>query len=170
MERTKVYTAFVLMGHSFWKENIEERVKLLESKIFNCCLKITMADLRKIGVKMKEWHFSKLLNFQARAGHVLPPPRPGKCTFGVYFLPYWPWMVPFPLILTLRRTQPVQVYWVSKIKKNIKCTLSLNSNFKYLKKIDIQNKINITVLFILTVICSFLDKTCYKSQGWHLSA
>ena len=31
---TKVYTAFVFMGHSFWKENIEERVKLLESKVF----------------------------------------------------------------------------------------------------------------------------------------
>ena len=52
---TKVYTAaFVFMGHSFWKENIEERVKLLESKVFNCCLKITMADLCKIGVKMRE--------------------------------------------------------------------------------------------------------------------
>lgn len=35
MERTKVYTAFVFMGNSFWKENIEERVKLLESKVFN---------------------------------------------------------------------------------------------------------------------------------------
>ena len=54
MERTKVYTAFVFMGNSFWKENIEERVKLLESKVFNCCLKITMADLCKIGVKMRE--------------------------------------------------------------------------------------------------------------------
>ena len=52
---TKVYTAaFVFMGHSFWKENIEERVKLLESKVFNCCLKITTADLCKIGVKMRE--------------------------------------------------------------------------------------------------------------------
>ena len=84
---TKVYTAFVFMNHSCWKQNIEERVKLLESKVFNCCLKITTADLCKIGVKMREWHFSKLLNFQARAGHVPPPPPPGKCTFGVYFLP-----------------------------------------------------------------------------------
>ena len=71
---TKVYTAFVFMNHSCWKQNIEERVKLLESKVFNCCLKITMADLCKIGVKMREWHFGKLLNFQARAGHAPPPP------------------------------------------------------------------------------------------------
>ena len=94
---TKIYRAFVFMGHSFWKENIEERVKLLESKVFNCCRKITTADLWKIGVKMREWHFGKLLKFQARAGHCPPPPL-GKCTFGVYFLPYQPWMVPFLLI------------------------------------------------------------------------
>ena len=36
------------MGHAFWKENIEDLVKLLESNILNCCLKITMADLCKI--------------------------------------------------------------------------------------------------------------------------
>ena len=29
---TKVYTAFLFMGHAFWKENIEDRVKLLEFK------------------------------------------------------------------------------------------------------------------------------------------
>ena len=53
-KRTYVYTAFVFMGHSFWKENIEERVKLLESKVFNCCVKIATADLCKIGVKLRE--------------------------------------------------------------------------------------------------------------------
>ena len=31
----KVYTAFLFMGHAFWKENIEDRVKLLESNILN---------------------------------------------------------------------------------------------------------------------------------------
>ena len=36
-------------------------------------------------------------------------------------------------------------------------------SLKYLKKNSIQN--TITLLFILTVIFSFLDKTCYKSQG-----
>ena len=46
---TKVYTAFLFMGHVFWKENIEDRVKLWESKVLNCCLKITTADLHKIG-------------------------------------------------------------------------------------------------------------------------
>ena len=42
------------MGHAFWKENIEDGVKLLGSKILNCCVKITTADLRKIGLKMRE--------------------------------------------------------------------------------------------------------------------
>ena len=26
---TKVYTAFLFIGHAFWKENIEQRVKLI---------------------------------------------------------------------------------------------------------------------------------------------
>ena len=51
---TKVYTAFIFMGQAFWKENIEDRVKLLGSNVLNCCLKITTADLRKIGLKMRE--------------------------------------------------------------------------------------------------------------------
>ena len=76
---TKVYTAaFVFMGHSFWKENIEERVKLLESKVFNCCLKITMADLWKIGVKMREWHFRELSSWISKRGRPMShlPPSP----------------------------------------------------------------------------------------------
>ena len=44
-----VYTAFLFMGHTFWKESIEDRGKLLGSNILNCCLKITMADLHEIG-------------------------------------------------------------------------------------------------------------------------
>ena len=52
--KLKVYTAFLFMGQAFWKENIEDRVKLLESNILNGCLKITMADLHKIGPKMRE--------------------------------------------------------------------------------------------------------------------
>ena len=51
---TKVYTAFLFMGHTFWKENIEDRVKLLPSTFSNYCVKITMANLRKIGLKMRE--------------------------------------------------------------------------------------------------------------------
>ena len=51
---TKVYTAFLFMGHAFWKENIEDRVKVLESNILNWCLKITMADLCKVGLKVRE--------------------------------------------------------------------------------------------------------------------
>ena len=52
--KVPVYTAFLFMGPAFWKENIEDRVKLLESNILKCCLKITMADLRKIGLKIGE--------------------------------------------------------------------------------------------------------------------
>ena len=53
-KRTSVYTALLFMGHAFWKENIEGRVKLLDSNVFNCCLWIITADLRKIGLKMRE--------------------------------------------------------------------------------------------------------------------
>ena len=52
--KLKVYTAFLFMGQAFWKENIEDRIKLLESNILNGCLKITMADLYKTGPKMRE--------------------------------------------------------------------------------------------------------------------
>ena len=45
---TKVYTAFLFMGHAFWKERIEDGVKLLESNILNCCIKKTTANLLKI--------------------------------------------------------------------------------------------------------------------------
>ena len=37
------------MGHVFWEENIEDRVKLLESNVLSHCLKITTAALDKIG-------------------------------------------------------------------------------------------------------------------------
>ena len=42
------------MDHAFWKENIEDRVKLLEQIVLNCCVKVTMANLRKIDFKMTE--------------------------------------------------------------------------------------------------------------------
>ena len=54
---TKVYTGSFsfYMGLAFWKENIKDRVKLLEPNVLNnCCLKITSANLRKIGLKMRE--------------------------------------------------------------------------------------------------------------------
>ena len=50
---TKIYTAFLFIGHTLWKESVEDRVKLLESKVLNCCLK-TMADLHKIGRKIRK--------------------------------------------------------------------------------------------------------------------
>ena len=56
----KVYTAFLFLGHPFWKENIEDRVKLLELNFFNCCQKMTTADLRKIDCKMRDSHFKEL--------------------------------------------------------------------------------------------------------------
>ena len=39
------------MGHAFWTEDVEDRVKLLESNALNCCLKITTADLSKMVLK-----------------------------------------------------------------------------------------------------------------------
>ena len=37
-KRTKVYTAFLFIGHTFWKESSEDRVKLLESNILDLLL------------------------------------------------------------------------------------------------------------------------------------
>ena len=53
---TKVYTGSFsfYMSRAFWKENIKDKVKLLEPNVLNCCLKITTANLRKIGLKMRE--------------------------------------------------------------------------------------------------------------------
>jgi len=44
---------FSLWGTHFGKRTFKT-VKLLESIILNCCAKGTMADLRKIGPKMRE--------------------------------------------------------------------------------------------------------------------
>ena len=44
-----MFTAFLFMGRPLWKENIENKVKLLESNVSTSCRKITAADLRKIG-------------------------------------------------------------------------------------------------------------------------
>ena len=74
------------MGHAIWKENIEDRVQLLGSNVLNCCLKITMAKLRKIGLTMN--YVSKNLA-PPRAGLCsalhYPLPPSGKCTSGAYF-------------------------------------------------------------------------------------
>ena len=55
-KNTEVYTGSFsfYMGRAFWKENIKDKVKLLEPNVLNCCLKITSANLRKIGLKMRE--------------------------------------------------------------------------------------------------------------------
>ena len=42
------------MGHTFSKENIEDIIKLLESNFLNYCLKVTMTDLQKTGLKIKK--------------------------------------------------------------------------------------------------------------------
>ena len=39
------YTQLFFLGHTFWKENIEDRVKLQELNVLNCCLKMTTVDL-----------------------------------------------------------------------------------------------------------------------------
>ena len=80
----KVYTAFLnFTGHTFSKENIEDRVKLLGSNVLNCCLKVTTASLRKIGLTMN------YVSNNIGRGHVphstTPLPPSGKCTSGGYF-------------------------------------------------------------------------------------
>ena len=42
-----IHSSF-FMGHVFWKERIEDGVKLLESNILNCCIKKSTANLLKI--------------------------------------------------------------------------------------------------------------------------
>ena len=53
---SKVYIAFLFMGLSLWKEIIskEYRVKLCRFNVLNYCLEITMTDLCKIGLKIRE--------------------------------------------------------------------------------------------------------------------
>ena len=51
---TRVYTAFLFTGPPLRKESIDDRIKLLESNVLNCCVKRITADLRKIGLKMRE--------------------------------------------------------------------------------------------------------------------
>ena len=100
---TEVYMAFVFMGHTFWKENIEDRVKLLESKVFNCCLKITMAGLREIGVKMREWHFRELSSWISKRGRDmsrLPPNQESAPLVYIFALPAM--NGPFPADLNFR--------------------------------------------------------------------
>ena len=101
---TKVYRAFRFLRHAFWKEKIEDRVKLLELNVLKCCLKMTKADLRKIGLKMKERRFRELSSWvpQRKQGHIphyttpLPP-------LEIAPLAYRPWMRsgPLPNPLTL---------------------------------------------------------------------
>ena len=52
---TKVYTAFFLRATHFRKRTLKtDQVKLLGSQVLSCSLKITTANLRKIGLKMSE--------------------------------------------------------------------------------------------------------------------
>ena len=53
---SKVCIAFLFMGLPFWKEIIskEYRVKLCGFSVLNYCLEITMTNLRKIGLKIRE--------------------------------------------------------------------------------------------------------------------
>ena len=73
---TKVFTAFLFMGHAFCEENVEDREKLLQSNVLNCLLKITTANLCKIGLKMRAGPCPSL--------HY--PPHPRKvCLWHIFF-------------------------------------------------------------------------------------
>ena len=70
-EKVLKYTqAFLFMGHAVWEENSEYRVKLLGANVLSCCLKISTADLRKRGLKMREWRFKELGFSRPGWGHV----------------------------------------------------------------------------------------------------
>ena len=79
------------MGHAIWKENIEDRVQLLGSNVLNCCLKITMAKLHKIGLTMN--YVSKNVAPPRAepccAPHYPPPPIRKVHLWGI-LLPYRP--------------------------------------------------------------------------------
>ena len=47
------YTVFLFMGHSLWKENSEDS-KIIGIKRFKLLCKLTMANLCKIGLKVRE--------------------------------------------------------------------------------------------------------------------
>ena len=53
---SKVCIAFLFMGLPFWKEIISKkyRVKLCGFNVLNYCLEITMTNLHKIGLKIRE--------------------------------------------------------------------------------------------------------------------
>ena len=83
-----------LRVHYFWTElyiqlSFKDIVKLLESNALNCCLKITTANFRKIGLKIWEYLAPK---FPSEGGSMsltslhLPPPSSEK----YIFLPYGP--------------------------------------------------------------------------------
>ena len=94
------------MGHAFWKENIEVRVKLLESNVLNCCLKITTADLRKIGLKMREWRFRELApksHSEVEAMSLTPlPPSPKESAPLAHFFALPAMNSPLPAELKFR--------------------------------------------------------------------
>ena len=121
-----------------------------------------MAGLREIGVKMREWHFRELSSWISKRGRAmsrLPPNQESAPLVYIFALPAM--NGPFPADLNSRENTVYAGILVSQQNKKWHKMYSLS--VKYLKKNSIQN--TITVLFILTVIFSFLDKTCYKSQG-----
>ena len=61
-----------------------DRKKYWNQPFLNCFLKIKAADLRKIGLQMREWHFENLAPKFPCDGRVmsltsLPPPSPPPC-------------------------------------------------------------------------------------------
>ena len=74
MENVPKYTctAFCFVGHAFWKENIEDRVKLLEFKVLNC-LNMTPPIWRERG------HVTHSITPS-------PPPPPRElCLWSIFF-------------------------------------------------------------------------------------
>ena len=74
------------MSHAFWKENIEDRVKFLESIALNiyCCVKVTKADLHKIHVGVSEVSENLAPKFPSKGGAISFTPLP-PCSPCIFF-------------------------------------------------------------------------------------
>ena len=117
LDMTLQKTRKVINKHMIVFSSVPKYQMLLRMKN-NWIKMITTADLCKIGLEIREWHFRELtylLNILARAGpcpslhYTSPPPPPPKESAPLGpFWPYWLWMVSF-LLRSLNYTRTLLV-------------------------------------------------------------
>ena len=75
---------FFFLDHKFWKKRTLKRELSLQLNFFKiCCLEMTMTDLCKIGLKMREWRLRELSSYiskqeQGHVPHSTTPFPPGS--------------------------------------------------------------------------------------------